>query len=194
MTDERGVRNRTWAYDDLGRAISSEGAGGLNKYTVSYADDSTSATRTVTNPLGKKATYKFSRYGDTLRLTQVTGEPSQNCVGSTRGWEYDSQGFVSKTVDEEGRATQYAVEARGLPTQIVEAAGTPDARTTSYQWHDAWRLPTQMTRGNLNTVFNYGSDGQLLGVTQKDVSLGDTRSWGFARLVDGSGWPFVRYK
>ncbi|HRH79159.1 MAG TPA: hypothetical protein PK129_17590, partial [Cellvibrionaceae bacterium] len=57
ITDERGVRFATWKYDEKGRAISSEHAGGAEKTTLEFnADGST----TVTNALGKKTTFSFT--------------------------------------------------------------------------------------------------------------------------------------
>ncbi|MEK1941440.1 MAG: DUF6531 domain-containing protein [Pseudomonas sp.] len=46
ITDERGVRARSWAYDDQGRTISSQHAGGIGLTQVSYNSD---GTRKVTN-------------------------------------------------------------------------------------------------------------------------------------------------
>ncbi|MWK59251.1 hypothetical protein GO594_24965, partial [Pseudomonas otitidis] len=42
ITDERGIRYATWTYDDQGRAISSEHAGGAEKVTVAYNADGSS--------------------------------------------------------------------------------------------------------------------------------------------------------
>ena len=53
ITDARGVRYATFAYDRQGRAISSEHAGGVDRYTASYGYAGSDLTRTVTNPLGK---------------------------------------------------------------------------------------------------------------------------------------------
>lgn len=55
ITDENGNRYATWAYDDTGRAVSSQLAGGVNFTSVSY-DDAT-GNRTVTGPLGIQETY-----------------------------------------------------------------------------------------------------------------------------------------
>jgi YD repeat-containing protein len=51
ITDERGIRYATWKYDDLGRAISSEHAGGAEKTSLFFNPD---GSTTVTNALGKK--------------------------------------------------------------------------------------------------------------------------------------------
>jgi YD repeat-containing protein len=185
ITDERGVRVASWTYDAQGKTLTSEHAGGVDRYTVAYTDTFNSATRTVTNPLGKSTTYQFSRNGDTLRLTTVTGQPSSNCVGTTRQMTYDTQGFMQQTVDEEGNSTRYTYNDRGLPTQIVEAFGKPEARTTTIIWHSTWRLPTKITEPGLETTFTYDSTGRPNEVRQTDPATGEIRSWRYSYTLQG---------
>ena len=60
ITDGRGVRYATFAYDTEGRAISSEHSGAQDKYTVAYSQaPNGDLVRTVTNPLGKVANYSI---------------------------------------------------------------------------------------------------------------------------------------
>ncbi|NYZ70320.1 RHS repeat protein, partial [Endozoicomonas sp. SM1973] len=54
ITDENGVSFAAWEYDNQGRAISSEHAGGKEKVTLEFHDNNST---TVTDPLGKKTTY-----------------------------------------------------------------------------------------------------------------------------------------
>jgi YD repeat-containing protein len=74
IVDERGVRYASFAYDTLGRAISTEHAGGVDRYTVSYgsgASDIVDGSRTVLAPLG-------AQYG--LQYTLAQGVPVMSSV------------------------------------------------------------------------------------------------------------------
>jgi YD repeat-containing protein len=58
ITDENGDRFATYTYDDLGRAVSSEHAGGAEKTTLTY--DLVNLTSTVTDALNTTRTYTFT--------------------------------------------------------------------------------------------------------------------------------------
>lgn len=62
-------------------------ADGVDRATLSYGTPgASSVTRTVTNALGKVATYKFRRTeitaGTAYRFAGVDGQASQNCPAS----------------------------------------------------------------------------------------------------------------
>jgi YD repeat-containing protein len=95
ITDGRGVRLTNYAYDGLGRATLSEKVGGVDKVTVAYGDTPPVLTRTVTNALGKTATYKFQRItwsgsADTkeVKFIGVDGAASTNCPASATAITY----------------------------------------------------------------------------------------------------------
>ncbi|MDH0336616.1 DUF6531 domain-containing protein, partial [Metapseudomonas otitidis] len=111
ITDERGIRYATWTYDDQGRAISSEHAGGAEKVTVAYNADSSS---TVTNALGKRTTYRFQTIQGIRRITAIEGEPSANCPNSNATFTYDDRGLVKTRTDNKGHVTTFDYNDRGL--------------------------------------------------------------------------------
>lgn len=170
ITDERGIRVASWSYDGDGRAIESKSANNLNNYNVSYTDDFLSATRTVTNPLGKQAIYHFDKQNEVIQLTDIEGVPSTNCLATTKNISYDNQGFIQSSTDEEGNITQYQYDSRGLPLSVTEAFGTAEARTTTTIWHSTLRLPTSITTPNLKTEFTYDSNGRLISRTETDLT------------------------
>ena len=67
ITDERGIRYATWSYDDQGRGISSEHAGGVEKINIIYNSD---GTATVVNEFGKSAVYKFAFVSNMKRIIE----------------------------------------------------------------------------------------------------------------------------
>ncbi|MFZ5929834.1 MAG: DUF6531 domain-containing protein [Pseudomonadota bacterium] len=191
VTDEKGVRFATWAYDAAGRAISSQHAAGAELTTIVY--DDVAKTRTVTNPLGKQAIYQLETFQDQLRIKQIAGQPSANCVAADTVFVYDANGYISQETDGKGNVTKYVRDARGQETSRTEAFGAPQARTITTIWHATFRLPLQITEPGLTTAFSYDSDGLLTGRTQTDTTShtvpystnGQTRSWSFSYLAPG---------
>lgn len=148
----------SFQYDTDGRVIYSGLAGGADAITIAYPD---SLTRRVTNSLGKAATYRFAEFNNVRRLQSVTGEPTANCIQSATLYQYDSAGNISQ-MNRNGQITVYSHNSRGLETSRTEAAGTPQARTITTEWHAELALPLKTTTPESITVFTYDSAGRLL--------------------------------
>ncbi len=162
VTDERGVRYATWSYDAKGRAISSEHAGGADRVEIAYNDDGSS---TVTNELGKKATYRFQTIQGIKRITAIEGEPSPNCPNSNSTFTYDDRGLLKTKIDNKGIVTTYDYNARGLEVSRTEASGTPQARTVTTEWHPSRYLPLAVTEPDRITRYQYDDQGRQLSRT-----------------------------
>ena len=162
ITDERGVRYATWTYDNQGRAISSEHAGGAEKVTLAYnADGSTM----VTNELGKKATYRFQVIQGIKHITAIEGEPSANCPNSNSSFTYDDRGLLKTKTDNKGNLTTFDYNERGLEVSRTEAAGTPQTRTITTAWHSEFFLPVTVTEPDRITQYTYDAQGRQLSQT-----------------------------
>ncbi|AYF89903.1 RHS repeat protein [Pseudomonas sp. DY-1] len=162
ITDERGTRYATWAYDDQGRAISSEHTGGADKVLISYNTDGSS---TVTNALGQKTTYRFQVIQGVKRIVAIEGEPSPNCPNSNSTFTYDARGLLKTKTDNRGLLTTYEYDARGLEISRTEAVGTPQARTITTDWHPTLFLPVTVTEPNRITTYEYDAQGRRTGQT-----------------------------
>src|SRR5690606_26020131 len=140
ITDERGVRYATWTYDDQGRAISSEHAGGTDKTLLAFnADGST----TVTNPLGKQTTYHFDDIAGARRVTQVEGHATTSCEGANQNYTYTPEGWLASKTDWKGNTTTYSYNTFGQEISRTEASGTPEARTITTEWHPDFYVKTR---------------------------------------------------
>ncbi|MGA6108781.1 RHS repeat protein [Pseudomonas solani] len=159
ITDERGIRYATWTYDDQGRAISSEHAGGAERTLVSYNADGSS---TVTNALGKRTTYRFQTIQGIRRITAIEGEPSANCPNSNSTFTYDDRGLVKTRTDNKGNVTTFDYNDRGLEVSRTEAYGTPQARTVTTTWHPTLFLPATVTEPDRITTYSYDDQGRQL--------------------------------
>ncbi|MFW4479928.1 DUF6531 domain-containing protein [Pseudomonas aeruginosa] len=162
LTDERGIRFATWSYDDQGRAISSEHAGGMEKIQIVYNSD---GSTTVTNELGKVTRYRFQNLQGLQRIIAIIGEPSVNCPSSNSSFTYTSRGQLASKRDNNGNLTTYQYNARGLETSRTEAAGTAQARTITTDWHPTLFLPVQVSEPGRITRYQYDAEGRKTGET-----------------------------
>jgi YD repeat-containing protein len=166
IIDENGIRSATWAYDDHGRANSSEHADGSDRATVTYNSD---GTTTVTNALGKQTTYHFDVIKGAYRVTQAEGHPTTLCAGANQAYTYDDSGFLTSKTDWNGNLTTYVRDANGLETSRTEASGTPDARTITTEWHSDFRLPLRITEPDIIYEFSYDHHGQIVNKQEHSV-------------------------
>lgn len=170
VTDARGVRYKTFAYDGLGRATSTQHAGGVDNYSIAYIPASTTLpndlVRYVTNPLGKVAEYHWNHPANSYlsTLTSVVGDPSTHCIGSTRSWSYDpNTNFVTSETDDVGRVTTYVRDANNRPTSITRGGTSTNPNqnlvTTNVVWHPTLNLPTQIAVPGQTISATYNSVG-----------------------------------
>ncbi len=184
VVDERGVRYATYSYDSSGNITSSQLAGGVYNYSLSF--NATTHQVTVTNPLGKQEVWTFSDdASNNRRLMSIQGQASAHCPMSNSTFTYDSNAFLASITDEEGRVTGYVNNVRGLPTSATRGSGTSSAVTTTYVWNGNWRVPDRVIEPGLTTDYTWNTSGQLTQVTQTDTTSqtvpyatnGQTRTW-----------------
>ncbi|AFP30852.1 hypothetical protein MRBBS_1915 [Marinobacter sp. BSs20148] len=162
ITDERGIRYATWTYDDQGRAISSEHAGGADKILISYNADGSS---TVTNELGKTAIYRFQIIQGIKRITAIEGNPTANCPNSNSTFTYDTRGLLKTKTDNKGHITAFDYNTRGQEIRRTEASGTAQARTMTTDWHPTLFLPAKVTEPKRIIQYQYDDQGRQLSQT-----------------------------
>lgn len=192
IVDELGARYATFAYNDKGRAISTEHAGGAEKISVAYNADGTS---TITDARGASHTLSFVVKNGLALPAASDGVPDPTIGG--RAFSYSDSGYVIASTDWNGNQTTRTFDARGNETSRTEAAGFPAARTTTTTWSTNFSLPiavsfptkqvnvtrdakgnpttiTESASGQIRTTVNtFNSTGQLL--TQRDPRGNTTR-------------------
>jgi YD repeat-containing protein len=166
ITDERGVKYASWAYDAQGRAISSEHANGADKVTFAFNAD---GSATVTNPLNKQTIYRFDDIAGARRVVKVEGQPTTNCAGANQNYTYTPEGWVASKTDWNGNKTAYIYNTKGQETSRTEAVGAAVAKTIATEWHTTLNLRTKVTEPNKETTYSYDANGLLL--NQKTRSL-----------------------
>ena len=154
--DELGVRVGTYIYDSQNRATSTERAGGLDKYSITY---SSSTSSTAVDPLGSSRTYTLATSNETTLATQQSQPAGSGCAASTQQLTFDSHNNVTEQRDFNGNRTCFGYDfARNLQTARAEgitgtggcgyyvlptAILTSGARKITTQWHPDWRLETK---------------------------------------------------
>ncbi len=184
ITDERGIRIATWGYDANGLAISSESAGGVEEYTVTYNSDGTVTTE---NPLGKETIYRLEEINNVKKATKIDGVASTHCPASAKDYTYTAQGWTESKTDWEGNKTSYEYDSRGLETSRTEAVGESEERTITTTWDSTFRLPDVITRTGRTTDYDWDAYGRLTKITVTDTATSDTRIWNYAYWSNSTG-------
>jgi YD repeat-containing protein len=156
IVDEKSVRFATFRYAADRRVLSTEHSGGVSRYSVAY----TSATSsTITDPLNTVRNYGFQNILDVPKQTG-SDQPCDRC-GLASSISYDANGYLSGATNFNGVAFSYVHDARGLETSRTDAVGTPQVRTISTQWHEAFRLPVKIAVPFRITSYVYNGDAGM---------------------------------
>lgn len=137
ITDEKGVRFATYAYDSAGRATSTEHAGGVDKFQLSFLGNGQTS---VTTADGTSRTFTSELQGNVLRATGASA-PCPACGDIAKAVTYDTAGNVASRRDFADKETRYSYDGQGREAQRIEGYGTTDAKTTTTEWHPTWNLP-----------------------------------------------------
>lgn len=166
IVDESGHAVSSWRYDQAGRAISSARGNELDydQYLVDYKNlDATGVGIVeVVNPLGKKSFYHITKIRGKSKIIKVEGVASANCAAANKAYDYYSNGTLKSKTDWSGNVTTYVRDNAGRETSRTEAAGTPQARTITTQYHATLNVPIKITEPGLITDMTYDTAGRLL--------------------------------
>jgi len=145
ITDERGVRYATFAYDAgglVGGRVAARhygSAGTAGRVEIGYNGNDTYADgrslRTVTNSRGEVTTYTTTLQHGVALLQGVSGPGCAGCAGGETSYRYDplTNDLLEKTVN--GVTTEYgAYDANGNPGYRIEARGSAAERRTDYTY------------------------------------------------------------
>lgn len=144
IVDEKGVRYETVKYNAGHRAYYTEFAGGVDATTIDYAVYVMNGVKPVTvkGPLGATSNYGFVDTGKG-RIMPSGGSAAcgTQCNQPYKAMTYDANGYPASVKDFKGITTRTTYTADGLLAEQVDAADTPQQRTTTTTWDSALRLP-----------------------------------------------------
>jgi RHS repeat-associated protein len=188
VTNEKGNAILAVAYDGSGRPTSTQGAGGVSDYGVTYT------TSTGTNPLGKVFTYHFKNAwapGISIRrIIQVDGAATTNTPASSEYYNYDAWGRMIGKTDWAGNTTRYAYDGHGNVIGILEGTYTAQQRLTYIVYNATWNVPATVYQPGKTTAYVYDAYGRLTSVTVTDTATSATRTTTYSyysNSTDGSG-------
>lgn len=195
IVDENGVRYATYKYDDNGRAISTEHAGGVEKFALSYTSDASGnpVSTSVTDPLGSVRTNHFATVLGVVKNTGSDQPGGSGCAAAASALTYDANGNIASRTDFNGHRTNYSYDlTRNLETSRTEGltaagASTPETRTIITEWHPTFRLPTKTIEPGLETTVNYDSKGHITHKSLKDLVTAKTQDWNTTYTYAPSG-------
>jgi len=183
ITAEDGRRYSSFAYDALGRVVSSQHAGGADGVTLAYGPHGGAL---VTDALGRQTDYRLTPGGDDApprKVTTVTD--SQGTISRTY---YDSSVDFRRRLDtytdRRGVQTKHDYAqgvdvATGRPTRlhtVTEALGLPEQRSTTTAHDLEKNVLLTATTGQRETRVAYNARRQPVAVTITDVDTGQARS------------------
>jgi YD repeat-containing protein len=161
VIDEAGVRYATYAYDDQGRAITSELTAGADRYQFQYQAN---GQTTVLTPDGGSSTYSFLKQNGVLLPTGVSA-PCPLCGNTALSTSYDSNNNATSKTGYDGSTTSYTYDTLGRETQRIEGAGTANAKTTTTEWHPTLDVPAKVASPGKLETFGYDGAGNLVSYT-----------------------------
>ncbi|MFI0416503.1 MAG: hypothetical protein ACH255_20460, partial [Candidatus Thiodiazotropha sp.] len=198
VTDQNSIRVATYAYDEYGRVILSEHAGGAGRVELEYQTD---GSTDVTDALDKVSTYTFTDDGYYRKLMSIeTG-------GSSQSWTYptpasDFRRRITQHIDPNGFETDYSYFRYynyGVPgwvtrTRRIEAAGTSMERMIDSHHVDTTGLVIREEIGGKATSYSYNSRRQLVTRIEKDIvtDVERTTTYTYCESIDiPAGCPWV---
>ncbi len=182
LVDERGNRFATWAYDDQGRAVLSEHAGGTERTTISYTGEHQA---TVTNALGHEQHYTFGLHNGQLKPETIEGAPCTGFEGGVRTFEYGADGMVDRITDREGQPRTFVHNNRGLEARRT----SDDGGVIVTDWHPEVAKPATITEPERVTERGYDSRYRLTSRIVSERYGEGERTWTYTYYPDSNGVP-----
>lgn len=182
ILDENGVEYARFTYDTANRAKTTEYAGGVNKYEITYGWSNSPSSSTFANDIKEPNSVVKNRnvkLEDGIYRDASTTQPcsTPGCIGLvTRSIDYHASpntGFVLARTDFGGSRTCYGYDfARALETariegltasescvtQLAAATLTLPARRISTAWSSTQQVPVTIAEPKRRTTLKYHGD------------------------------------
>jgi RHS repeat-associated protein len=199
-----------WEYDAFGNVAKtwrgdpvSNGPNAVDLYAFSYTNPLLPNRTEVTDPLGKVSAYTLARDSGSNKpkVTQIEGDcPVCGTAPNTTIFYADATHplLPTRKVDGRGFETQFAYNANGRMLSMTEAAGTPLARTTTWQYGNALfpDLPTRIERPSTSggsaervSILSYNGTGDLETRTEQGAEAGSSFTLVTAAAFNAAGQP-----
>jgi YD repeat-containing protein len=204
VVNEVGVRIGSYAYDNLGRVVSTERANGTDRITLGYAVDGYGKPSSqISTPAGY-VILGFEDVGAIRRLVTSTA-PNAYCGSLSLKSAYRGDGqeplrvvshdgtITFHSYDAKWREIEKAVFSSSYNAEIVRPPLQVAQRVVTTKWHQSWKLPLQIAEAGRIVGYSYDAKGNLTG--QSWVATTDaTGQQGFGAAKVGptyaAGWSY----
>ena len=179
ITDRTGIRVASWRYDEAGRGVMSERAGGVERVEMihtSPASPGELGETAVTNSLGERSVYRWKTIGDATSPSLISSEGPgcATCPETGTTYRYTAAGQVAAFRTKEGVDVDYRRDDRGrvLEVRQREPSGTWNV-VVRYEYRGRDRYPSVEARASIKPgaehriEYAYSPGGLLLGRTER---------------------------
>lgn len=183
IVDENNSRMASYFFDAQGRATAEHLGSGVNRHTLTYNPDGSTV---MIDPLNTARMVQFSSHFGRLKNSGQSQPGGAGCSAASNIIIRDANGNATAITDFKGVTTTYTHDlTRNLETSRTEAAGTPQARKISTQWHPGFRIPRQIDEPLRRTIYTHDASGNVLSMSEQ-ATLDATGNAGAAAAVTGS--------
>jgi YD repeat-containing protein len=176
MLNGADERMMTWVYDAQAR-VTKEYSGeydnsvaDADKANIHTFDYTTPNQTTVTNTLGKEATFHYADYGGAKKISTIDGAASTHCAAANQSYTYYPSGQLHTKTDWKGNVTEYEYDNQGREKERIEAKGALVERTITTEWHPTLNLRERIIEAGRITTYDYDTNGQLQFTTLEDTA------------------------
>lgn len=189
IIDENGNRYATWGYDSQGHANSSQNAGGVNSFGITYDTDANGNVTGshVTEPTGLVRDLAFTMVNSVSMLTSASARCT-TCADKSKtiSYNFDPDGTLHKSVTDFNNVVyNYIIDPNGNETSRTEAVGTTIERTIDTHWDLSVNRPDLVTEAGRTTVYTYDGAGNVLTKTVTDTATSEARATTYTYYPSG---------
>ncbi|MES9825800.1 MAG: RHS repeat-associated core domain-containing protein [Candidatus Thiodiazotropha endolucinida] len=187
ITDERGIRYASWAYDEQDRAVLSTHADQVGQVSLDF---STPGETQVTDSQGKVSTYTTEIRNGVALVTAIQGSGCASCGRGDVSYRYNAQLQLIEVATKDGITKQYQYDEISRTTEVTrQATGEASQTLARYEYADNTALiPSAVIRPSINPQGEhrldnrYNRQGQPTQLTES----------GYRPEADGSFSPIQR--
>jgi RHS repeat-associated protein len=173
ITDARNIRFATYAYDEKGRGILTEHAGGVGKATLVYENGQTR----ITNSKGEESIYLTENRKGIPLVTEIRGPGCSACDIGDITYTYNEQFQQTELRHKNGRISRKSYDDQNRlislmnTTASAEVEGTK-AKEVQFVYNDDSTHPSQVIRSSVNpqgkqiTTLTYTVNGKVQSLTE----------------------------
>ncbi len=176
---EDAVRIASWSYDELGRAVASEGFAGAGRVRLAFLPD---ARTRLTNAQGAETVYRHAAVAGIRRIVEAVGPGCPTCPSGNRRYEYGRDGTLRgiTLLADDGSAighTRAHRDALGRVVLVTRHPGGDRDKTLAepllrIAYHGSSDLPARIARPSVvpgrehAIALSFKENGQLQQVTE----------------------------